>query len=204
MADPKTTRPEGATGTGTGQALAHPDRERRSLQRWDPLSGSLATSANPLALMDRMSDEIDRLFDRLSRDLGGPRRSWLPRSLVESPTRQAIWSPRVEAFQHGDRFIVRAELPGVRKEDLQLEITDDAVTIHGERHEEHEESREGYYHSEREYGQFYRTIPLPEGVISDSAQATFRDGVLEITMQAAPSRGRKLEIKEGTQGEQKK
>jgi len=63
------------------------------------------------------------------------------------------------------------------------------------------------YHSEREYGEFYRTIPLLDGVIGQSARASFRDGVLEVTMQAAPSeanRGRKLDIKDGPQPEQKK
>ena len=76
-----------------------------------------------------------------------------------------------------------------------------------ERREEHEEEREGYYHSEREYGQFHRTIPLPEGVISESAKASFRNGVLEITIQAAPAetRGaRTVEIQDASEGDQKK
>jgi len=95
----------------------------------------------------------------------------------------------------------------LKKDDIDVELTDDALTIRGERHDEHQEEREGYYHSEREYGQFHRTIQLPEGVIGESANASFRDGVLEVTMQAAPSeanRGRKLEIKEGSQHEPRK
>jgi HSP20 family protein len=122
--------------------------------------------------------------------------------------REGIWSPRVEAIQKGDRFIVRADLPGLKKDDVQVELTDEALTIHGERQEEHQEEREGYFHSEREYGQFHRTIPLPEGVITESARASFRNGVLEISMQSAPSsvnRGRRIEIKDESQsGEQKK
>jgi HSP20 family protein len=108
--------------------------------------------------------------------------------------------------QKGDRFTIRAELPGLKKDDVQVELTEEAVTLRGERREEHEEEREGYYHSEREYGQFHRTIPLPEGVIAETAQASFRNGVLEITMQAAPaeaSRGRTLEIQDGSEGENK-
>ena len=85
-----------------------------------------------------------------------------------------------------------------------MEVTANVLTIRGERREEHEEKKEGYYHSEREYGQFsYRSIPLPDGVITDSAQASFKNGVLEITMQAPPAeanRGRRLEIKEGSDG----
>ena len=111
-----------------------------------------------------------------------------------------------QAVQKGDRFVVRAELPGLKKDDVQVEMTDDAITIHGERRDEHEEERDGYYHSERQYGQFYRTIPIPEGVIPESAQATFNNGVLEVSMQAPPaeSRGRRLEINEGSQSSEKK
>jgi HSP20 family protein len=168
---------------------------------------------SPFELMDRMTQEIDRVFDRISRDFGFPRLSWPSQSFFDSPSRrppsgtlarEGAWLPRVEAFQKGDRFIVRTELPGLRREDVQVELTDEALTIHGERREEHEEEREGLYLSEREYGQFNRTIPLPEGVIGETAQATFRDGVLEVTMQAAPSeanRGRRLEIKEGSGNE---
>jgi HSP20 family protein len=153
-----------------------------------------------------MNDEMDRWFDRVSHEMGFPRRSSLSRGVFGGRAGQGLWSPRIEAFQKGDRFIVRADLPGMKKDDVEVELADDAITIRGERREEHEEERRGYYHSERDYGEFYRTIPLPEGVIGESAQASFRDGVLEVTMQAAPaetSRGRRLEIKDAS-GETKK
>ena len=191
MADAKTNRQK-----ETGQAIA---RHEGGLQRRQPF-------ASPFDWVDQMSEEMDRVFDRMSRDLGMPRRSWLSRGLFSSPTREGIWAPRVEAFQKGDRFIVRAELPGLKKDDVQVELTDEALTIHGERREEHEEEREGYYQSERQYGQFHRTIPLPEGVIGESAEASFRDGILEVRMQAAPSeanRGRRLEIKDASEAEKK-
>ena len=197
MADPKTNRPEEGRGN---QGLAQRDRERRDVQPWDP------SFASPFSWVDRMSDEMDRMFDRVYRDFGLPRRASLSRGLFGAPTRQGLWAPRIEAFQKGDRFIVRAELPGMKKDDVQVELTDEALTIHGERRNEREEEREGYYHSECEYGAFHRTIPLPEGVIGESAEASFRDGVLEVRIQAAPSeanRGRRLEIKDGAPGEQK-
>jgi HSP20 family protein len=83
------------------------------------------------------------------------------------------------------------------KEFAHVELTDEALTISGERKEEKEEKREGYYRSERSYGSFYRCIPLPEGVKTDTAKAEFRDGVLVVTMQAPKSEthGRVLEIK---------
>ena len=78
-----------------------------------------------------------------------------------------------------------------------FKIDEDMLTIQGERKQEHEEEREGWYRNERSYGSFFRAIPLPEGTIADSAKASFKDGVLEIVLQAPPqevSRGRRLEI----------
>ena len=114
-------------------------------------------------------------------------------------TTQNLWSPQMETFQRGSEFVVRADLPGLNKDDVKIDITDDTLTIEGERREEHEENREGYYRSERSYGSFYRVVPLPEGAITDSAKANFNNGVLEIVVQAPPrevSRGRRLEIAE--------
>jgi HSP20 family protein len=137
-----------------------------------------------------------------------PRQAWFSRNPFRSIEREGgLWAPRVEVFQKGDRFIVRADLPGLKKDDVQVDLNDDTITIHGERRAEHEEQREGYYHSEREYGQFHRTVPLPGGVIADSAEASFRNGVLEISMQAPPAeatRGRRLEIKDTSQAGEKK
>jgi HSP20 family protein len=149
-----------------------------------------------------MTDEMDHMFNRVFRDFGLAPRLRMPRGLFGSSGRESLWTPRIEAVQKGDRFIVRADLPGLKKEDVQVELAENSLTIRGERHEQHEEERDGYFHSEREYGQFYRTVPLPEGVIAESAQASFRNGVLEVTMQAPPAeatRGRRLEIKDEAQ-----
>jgi HSP20 family protein len=203
MADTKAQPTE--TKKETAQSTLTPrERDRGTFRRWEPGVGAVSS---PFDLFDRVSNEMDRLWDRVSRDFGFPRRSWLSRGPWSGGGGETIWQPRIEAFQKGDRFIIRAELPGLKKDDVDVELTDETLTIRGERHDEHQEEREGYYHSEREYGSFYRTIPLPEGVITESAQATFRDGVLEVSMPAAPSeanRGRKLEIKEGAHQEQKK
>jgi len=201
MAEAKSNRSD--TSREREQGLTRRDREQGAIERRQPPAAWFST---PFEFMNRMSDEMDRTFDRLFRDFGMARRSWFPHSPFRSAGNEA-WAPRIEAFQKGDRFTVRAELPGLKKDDVQVEMRDDAVTIRGERREEREEEREGYYHSERDYGQFYRTIPLPEGVISESAQATFNHGVLEISMQAPPaeaSRGRRLEIKDASEGSEKK
>src|SRR5688572_32690525 len=111
----------------------------------------------------------------------------------------SLWTPQIETFQRGNEFVVRADLPGLTKDDVKVDVTEDSITLQGERREEHEEDREEYYRSERTYGSFYRVVPLPEGAITDSAKAEFNNGVLEIVLQAPPkevSRGRRLEISE--------
>lgn len=117
----------------------------------------------------------------------------------------ALWTPQIETFLQGDEFIVRADLPGMKKDDVRIEVADDSLTIEGERKEEHKEEREGYYRSERSYGSFCRVVPLPEGAISESAKAAFNNGVLEVTIQAPPrevSRKRRVEISESAESRQ--
>src|SRR5438128_4914503 len=94
------------------------------------------------------------------------------------------WAPQLELFQRGNDLVIRAELPGLTKDDVDVEITEKMMTIQGERHQEREEDREEWYRNERSYGRFYRSVPLPEGAIVDSAKAQFKNGVLEITVQA--------------------
>jgi HSP20 family protein len=124
---------------------------------------------------------------------------WAPETGVH-PARQTSsfnWSPEIESFQRGDEFVVRADLPGLEKKDISVEVQDDAIVIQGERHSEHEDRRKGYFSSERSYGQFCRVVPLPEGAIADDTKATFNNGVLEVVVKAPPhelARGRRIEI----------
>ena len=104
---------------------------------------------------------------------------------MRSGTRdRGMWTPQVETFRRGDKLVVRADLPGLSKDDIKVELDDNALVISGERSDEHEDNREGYYVTERSYGQFYRAVPLPEGVSGDQCEATFKDGVLEVTLKA--------------------
>jgi HSP20 family protein len=147
-------------------------------------------SASPFRALQRMADEMDRMFD----DFGLGRRWAAP---FWRETGVEAWAPDVEVFQKDNELTIKADLPGLKKDEVTVDITDDAVTIQGERKHEQKEEREGYYRSERSYGSFYRVIPLPEGAISEEAKATFRNGVLEITMPAPPTpKGRRLEITE--------
>ena len=154
---------------------------------------------HPFAVLDRFADEVERVFDDF-----GFGRSWLtPRwgqnwSNALRRTGGAMWTPAIEVYQRNNELIVRADLPGMKKDDVSIEVTENDITISGERRQEQETEREGVYRSERTYGSFSRTIPLPEGAITDQAKASFRDGVLEIIVPAPPqtTRGRRLEIKE--------
>lgn len=171
-------------------AKAKEERSERGLARpegrYDPWP-----SLNPFGLMRRLTEDMDRFFED-----AWTGRAWLAPWREEGFAR--AWTPAIECFQRGDRFVVRADLPGLCKEDVKIEVTEDRITIEGERREETTEDREGVYRSERRYGSFHRTLPLPEGAIIDSAEASFKDGVLEATMQAAPRGGgvvRKVEVK---------
>jgi HSP20 family protein len=158
---------------------------RRESTSAEPWSGS------PFSMMSRFADEMERLFDNF-----GFGRSWLtPRGFGELG--QSMWRPQIEVFERNGEFIVRADLPGMNKDNVKVDITDNALTIQGERKQEHEEKHEGFHRSERSYGSFYRTIPLPEGINADAAKASFRDGVLEISMPAPQreERRRQIEIK---------
>ncbi len=150
-------------------------------------------AATPFEFMRRFGEEMDKLFGDFSFGHG-----WLAPG-----TEHGLWAPQVEIFERDGELIVRADLPGLTKEDVSLEIDNDGITIEGERHSEAEENREGFYRTERCYGKFYRRVPLPDGVDAENADATFRNGVLEITLEApkrTESKPRRVEISETTSG----
>lgn len=162
-----------------------------------PARRSAPSGASPFRTLERLADEMARTFDDFSFGRGwlNPRLStnWL------RSRRDEGWVPDIEMLQRNNTLLIRTDLPGLSKDDVKVDVTEDSVTIQGERHREHEEEREGVYRSERSYGSFCRVIALPEGAITDQAKATFKDGVLEITMPAPPEsvkRGRPVEIAE--------
>lgn len=154
-------------------------------------------TVNPFQMMRRFTKNMERLFEDFQ-GFGFPTffKTDFPPFRMEFDNVQ--WVPQIEVLQNNGQFMVRADLPGLTKDDVKVEVTDDLLTLSGERKEEKEEKREGFYRSERSYGSFYRQIPLPEGAMTENAKATFEKGVLEITIPASkvePST-RKLEITE--------
>lgn len=162
-------------------------------RRTEQTSRSDAQSpVNPFSMMRRFADEMDRMFGGFG----------LPGMERLGPSFQMDqFAPQVDIVERNGKMIISADLPGMTKDDVSVEITDDSVVIEGERKYEHEENKEGVYRSERSYGRFRREIPLPEGVNAENATANFRNGVLEVALDApqkSTSR-RRIEI----QGEDK-
>jgi len=124
--------------------------------------------ANPFSLMRRISEEMDRVFQEVG---------------LEREGNDGIgWSPAIEVAQKDGKYSVHAELPGLSPNDVKVEVANDALVIQGERKVEREENEKGLRRTERQYGLFYRSIPLPEGADVEHANAKFHDGMLEVTI----------------------
>jgi HSP20 family protein len=137
---------------------------------------------SPFAMMREFTEEMDKVF-----------RGTAPSGQV------GTWAPAIDVQRSNGSLIVTAELPGLKKEEVKVELSDDALVIKGERKSEHKEEREGYYKSERSYGQFYRSIPLPEGAKADQAKAELNDGVLKVSVPVPESKKtvRQIPVEQG-------
>ncbi len=150
----------------------------------------------PFDVFRRLDEDMDRLFQHF---WGGGR------SLIRGrgADAQSMWMPQVEVCERDGKLHVFADLPGLNKEDVKLSMEGDQLVIEGERRSSHEEGQRGgdFYHTERSYGSFYRTIPLPEGVDPQTADASFKDGVLDVCFDAPrtpPQQSRQIEIRDGS------
>jgi HSP20 family protein len=132
---------------------------------------------DPFAMLRDMTSELDRMFE----DTTWPTFRW---PLVRSKPQfeGAAFSPAIDVFEKDNRLITRVDLPGLKKEDVKVEVTDGHLAISGERKSEVEDKKDDFYRCERSYGSFYRAVPLPEGVKFEDVKATFADGVLEVSV----------------------
>jgi len=144
------------------------------------------TNGRPFAFMRRFAEEMDQLFENFGLETGWLMPSWFTQG--RERVRREVgfvptdWSPRVDVLEREGQWVVHAELPGLGKEEVKVEVTHDLLTIQGERKEEQKAEREGYHYRECRYGSFFRAIPLPEGVDTMKATADFNKGVLEVVM----------------------
>jgi HSP20 family protein len=155
--------------------------------------------------MRRMADDIERLFSnfehgRVGSGLSDPQgySSGMEPWRSSSRMLDATWSPQLETFRKGGKLVLRADLPGLSKDDVNIDVDDDLLTISGERTDEFKDDRDDYYRTERSYGRFFRAIQLPDGVNPDEIDASFKDGVLEVTIpepKVSERRQRQVKIK---------
>jgi HSP20 family protein len=117
--------------------------------------------------VDSLQSEVNRVFDAFFGGSG-------------NATRARRWVPAMDLLETDDHLVLRADLPGMKRDDVEIEIKDGALTVSGERKAEHEENAEGYYRVERAYGRFSRSLTLPDGIEPNAVEANFADGVLEV------------------------
>ncbi len=112
------------------------------------------------------------------------------------PTEEMAWMPALEIYEKEDKFTVRAELPGMKKEDIDISVLGDTLTIKGERKAESEVKDEDYHRCELCYGKFSRAVTLPSAVKAEKVEASYEDGILEITLpKAAEAKPKKIAVK---------
>jgi HSP20 family protein len=192
---------------GSRATTPHP-----STQQYLPPNGFNQRAASPFTLMRALTEEMDRLFEGFAfvppladplfgigtgypaaRSVGAaPQRNLASGATSRSPavrsqgaqgiTQRNTFFPDIEVLQRGDNLVVRADLPGIKKEDIRVDCEDGTLRLSGTRKEESTDEGDGYFHSERVYGAFARSIPLPKNVDQAACKAKFDNGVLEVTV----------------------
>jgi len=147
-------------------------------------------------LMKRNIEERDALdvFGELQREIG----RFLGRSMMPVSRWEKTFEPDIDVIEEKERFLVKADLPGFKKEELEIKVEGMYLTLKGERKQEMETKEKNYYACERSYGSFTRVIELPSEVKSDQVMAAYKDGVLEIQLpktESAKAKEIKVEIK---------
>lgn len=145
---------------------------------WDPMLEGSLFSMNPFAMMRRFTEDMEKMLGPASAEM----------------TQIAEWRPAIEVKEEKDKLFLKADLPGVKQDDVKVSVTDGMLTVEGERKHEKEAKGEGYYRSERAYGHFCRSIALPEGAKTGEASAQFANGVLEVTVPIPERAKRRQEI----------
>lgn len=136
------------------------------MERPGPLSRMMGT---PLSLLDELRDELDRVWDR-------------PRFARGDGDWERTWWPKMDVFEKEGSLVLKADLPGMTKDDVEVAIEEGDLLLRGERKEEKEVEEESFYRAERTWGKFFRRVPLAFEVDPAAVKASFKDGVLEVTV----------------------
>jgi HSP20 family protein len=159
------------------------------MERWRPRRGIIPW--RPF----RDLDELQRRFEDF----------WPWPSLRRFPFETGEWVPAIDMYEQDDKYVVKAELPGMKEEDVDVSISGDRLTIKGEKKTETEVKEENYYRSERSYGSFFRSIDLPSDADPEKIDASYDDGVLEVTIpKTAAVKPKKIAVSAKKKGESSK
>lgn len=150
----------------------------RDIASWTPMA-DLSTD------LFSMQDEMNRMFDRFFNRRGNDNDEML-----------STWYPNVDIVEKSDSYVIKADLPGVLKDDVKITVRENLLTIHGEKKQEKEEKNKTAYRTERVYGSFERSFTLPSAVKDDKIQANFKDGVLTIEIpKAEEAKAKEIQVK---------
>ncbi|MDX6610998.1 MAG: hypothetical protein QOD75_184 [Blastocatellia bacterium] len=140
---------------------------------------------DPFRDLRSLQDEVNRLFT-----------SNLTRSFDDEGIARGAWSPSVDIYENKDHIVLEAELPGMNREDFDLSVENNVITLRGERHFEKKDDSDNYHRVERAYGSFTRSFTLPQTVTAEGANAEYRNGVLRVTLpKREETKARRIEIK---------
>jgi len=174
----------------TADVRAHRPAGRKAM--FEKKSLAARRSQEPFNVLRQMTSELDRMFDQPWTLFRWP-------SADQATPDAPIWAPKVDVMTKDGNLVTRVDLPGMKKDDVLVEVHDGYLMLSGERKKEIKEEKDDVYREEREYGSFFRTVPLPQGVTVDDVKATFNNGVLEVTVPlpaAAAATGRKIPIQD--------
>jgi len=153
------------------------------MERWRPNWGMAPW--RPLTDLEDWERHFEDIFSR----------PFLPSVMLRFPT-DGGWVPAIDVYEKEDKFIVKAELPGMRMEDIDVSMVGDSLILKGEKKSETEVKDEDYYRCERSYGSFMRSIPLPSYVDADKIEASYEDGILQVTVpKAASAKQKKVAVR---------
>ena len=139
---------------------------------------------SPFDRLSTLRDEMNRLFDLTAPGFGTPEDRLL-----------GVWSPPLDVFQDKDHVFVKCELPGMKKEDIQISLHENTLTLSGERKQEREVKEGDSYRSERFFGRFHRSVTLPVPVQGNAVKAQYREGILAVSLpKAEEAKPRQIEV----------
>ncbi|MFO7773281.1 MAG: Hsp20/alpha crystallin family protein [Dehalococcoidia bacterium] len=144
------------------------------MERWRPRRGMIPWG--PFRELEEMERRFDDIFGRQ-----------LPPAVWRRiPTMEMVWAPGIDVFEKEDKFVVKAELPGIKEEDIDISVVGDTLTIRGERKAESEVKEDDYYCCELSYESFSRSISVPSNVDAQKIETNYEDGVLEVSLPKTP------------------